>query len=73
MKRLLLFLFLISPFFALAQQQILKGLVSDMSRHPLDAVTVALSRNGANIASALADSGDFRLNYSAPGDYTITA
>ena len=73
MKRLLLFLILISPVLAHAQQQILEGLVSDESRQPLDAATVTLSRNGANIASALADSGKFMLNYTAPGDYIITA
>jgi outer membrane receptor protein involved in Fe transport len=72
MKRFLFFLIFIGPFLARAQQT-LKGTVTDETGHPLDVVTVTLSRNGNNIASALADSGRFTINYIAAGEYVITA
>src|ERR1700761_2262322 len=70
MKKILLSLFAVSLYFAAEAQT--KGLVTDQSGQPIDAVTITLSQNNKLISSIFADTGKFSLN--APkGSYTINA
>ncbi len=54
------------PFLLIAQTRI-KGMVTDRSGHPLDAVTIALSQQNNAATYALADSGRFTLNTKSRG------
>lgn len=72
MKKILLNLLLIIPF-ALSAQSQLKGTVTDITGHPLDAVTLTLSQQNKTVSSAFADLGNFTLNYPGKGKYTLSA
>jgi outer membrane receptor protein involved in Fe transport len=60
------------PFLLIAQTNI-KGMVTDRSGHPLDAVTIALSQQNKQATYALADSGRFNMNVKQTGSFTLTA
>ncbi|OKS86288.1 outer membrane beta-barrel family protein [Mucilaginibacter polytrichastri] len=72
MKKIVIFILFLSPYILLAQQP-LKGIVTDTEGRPLDAVTITLSLQNKNIASAFADSGKFVLATVSPGSYILSA
>jgi hypothetical protein len=72
MKKLMLSFLLFIPF-ALQAQQTLKGIITDASAHPLDAVTITLSNATKTISSAFADLGNFTLPNIPNGSYTLSA
>ncbi len=72
MKKIILLCLFLLPFILHAQQT-LKGIVIDAQGHPLDAVTITLSQQNKNIASAFADSGKFVLIKVNNGSYTLSA
>ena len=65
-------LLLMVPLFTFAQQ-IVKGTVTDRNGKVLDAVTITMSLQNSNIASALADSGRFNLEVNRVGTFTLSA
>jgi len=72
MKKIMLLCLLLMPFILHAQQT-LKGIVTDPQGHPLDAVTITLSLQTKNVASAFADSGKFVLAKLNNGTYSLSA
>jgi outer membrane receptor protein involved in Fe transport len=72
MKKIILILLLTIPVLTKAQSK-LSGKVKNEAGHPLDAATITLKRNDKEIASALADLGNFTLNYHEEGTYTVVA
>jgi len=72
MKKLTITILFLLPCWLFAQQQI-KGIVTDQSGQPLDAVTITLTQQNNNVASALADTGKFTLTYKSTGNHVLTA
>ncbi|MCJ8153885.1 TonB-dependent receptor [Chryseobacterium sp. SSA4.19] len=72
MKNILLFL-LISISGIMHSQNSVKGTVKDTKGHLLDAVTITLTKDQKQIATAFSDLGDFSLNHPEAGNYTLTA
>ena len=72
MKKILLLLLSIVPVLASAQLRF-SGKVMDESGQPIDGATITLKRNEQGVSSALADLGNFSLNYPEGGTYTLFA
>ncbi len=72
MKKLLLFIVVLLPYFAQAQSTV-SGKVKDVDGHPLDAATIILKRDNKQIATAFADLGNFILQYHENGTYVVSA
>lgn len=72
MKKYILFLVLSIPLIVNAQFRV-TGNIKDSDGYPIDAATVILKQNNKEITSALADQGNFTLNYSTSGTYTVYA
>jgi len=72
MKKLIIFMLLLSPLFSLAQTGI-KGQVADAQGHPLDAVTITLNKQNKNVAVVLTAHGNFTISAADPGTYQLSA